>query len=272
MFEGRSGGSGRNNDASRWAKNKELVSNCPSIRVALGLHPQLIAESHNEIDLFEQLLSSTRFIGEIGLDADSAISKASKRNGSCSSAFWSNARSTGDKILSIHAGRATREVLALLERCFPEHRGKAVLHWFRGSKAEAKRALDWLLFLINGEMLKTDSRREVVATLPFDRILTRNGRTLHDYPRSPGETIRCCRHRHDFRCTPQFRCLLTCNLGLPQICTASKFGKAQLASAWPLGHLGGTTSGQTDPFPVSVLVAITYFSWHVSSYVASEYI
>jgi TatD DNase family protein len=156
-----------------WARNKQLASTCPSIRVGLGLHPQLIADGHNEIELFEQLLGGTRYVGEIGLDAGPRDFKSFERQRSLFERILVKCAEHGDKILSIHAVRATREVLALLESCLPANRGKAVLHWFGGSKAEAKRASEiGCYFSINGEMLKTDNRREVVASLPIEQILT----------------------------------------------------------------------------------------------------
>ena len=38
------------------------------IRVALGLHPQLMAERASEIELFMQLVGDASYIGEVGLD------------------------------------------------------------------------------------------------------------------------------------------------------------------------------------------------------------
>src|SRR5947208_1260031 len=52
-----------------WEKNRELASDRASIRVGLGLHPQLIADGHDELALFERLLAASRYVGEVGLDA-----------------------------------------------------------------------------------------------------------------------------------------------------------------------------------------------------------
>jgi TatD DNase family protein len=38
------------------------------IRLALGLHPLLAAESKKEVSLFKRLVDQTSYIGEIGLD------------------------------------------------------------------------------------------------------------------------------------------------------------------------------------------------------------
>jgi TatD DNase family protein len=52
-----------------WLKNQALASDSKYVRVALGLHPQLVAERADEIKLFERYLSEARYVGEVGLDA-----------------------------------------------------------------------------------------------------------------------------------------------------------------------------------------------------------
>lgn len=41
-----------------WARNQELASTSKHVRVALGLHPQLVAEREGEVALFERLLDT----------------------------------------------------------------------------------------------------------------------------------------------------------------------------------------------------------------------
>jgi len=48
--------------------NLRLVEGRRRIRVALGLHPELVAERHAEVDLFVDLLPRTAFVGEVGID------------------------------------------------------------------------------------------------------------------------------------------------------------------------------------------------------------
>ena len=64
-------------------------------------------------------------------------------------------------------------VLDMLEAYLPAPRGKAVLHWFTGTKAEARRALDLgCYFSINSKMLENDRHLATVASLPIERLLT----------------------------------------------------------------------------------------------------
>src|SRR3546814_10141618 len=46
----------------------ELSADSDFVGVGLGLHPQLVADRHLELDLFEKLLPRTRYVREIGLD------------------------------------------------------------------------------------------------------------------------------------------------------------------------------------------------------------
>ena len=88
----------------------------------------------------------------------------------------------GDKVLTVHSTRAVKHVLELIETCLPPDRGRVVLHWFGGSRSEARRAIDLgCYFSVNATMLATDRGRSLVASLPVDRVLTET-----DGPFTPG--------------------------------------------------------------------------------------
>ncbi len=79
----------------------------------------------------------------------------------------------GGKILSVHSGRAATLALDLIETYLPPTRGHVVLHWFTGSKAEARRAAElWCYFSINAVMLSKEKGRDLVTILPVERLLT----------------------------------------------------------------------------------------------------
>src|SRR4051794_9466911 len=52
-----------------WPRNYDLTHRTKFVRAALGLHPQLIAERSAEINLWEEYLPHTRYVGEVGIDA-----------------------------------------------------------------------------------------------------------------------------------------------------------------------------------------------------------
>jgi TatD DNase family protein len=79
----------------------------------------------------------------------------------------------GNKIVTTHSVRATKAVLDMIEQHMPPPRGRVVLHWFTGTAAEAKRAVDLgCYFSVNAEMLANEKRAAITKALPLDRVLT----------------------------------------------------------------------------------------------------
>lgn len=154
-------------------RNRDLAATSSYVRVALGLHPQLVAERAGELPLFERHLHETRYVGEIGLDAGPRFYKSLGAQERIFERILSACAEQGDKILSIHSVRAVGKVLVHLERAIPPGRAKSVLHWFTGTASEARRAVTMgCYFSINAAMLKTTKHRDLVAALPIDRLLT----------------------------------------------------------------------------------------------------
>src|SRR5258708_1013594 len=56
------------NTPSVYPACERLLDGKRFLRPALGLHPELVQERHNEMNLFKQYATSTRYIGEVGLD------------------------------------------------------------------------------------------------------------------------------------------------------------------------------------------------------------
>lgn len=156
-----------------WPRNLELTRDTRFVRAALGLHPQLVAERADEMLLWERYLPETRYIGEVGLDAGPRFYKSLDVQTRVFRAVLERCADAGGKILTVHSVRTAPMVLATIERHLPQDRGIVVLHWFTGSKAEARRAIALgCYFSINAEMMHSDRGRALVAELPRDRILT----------------------------------------------------------------------------------------------------
>lgn len=173
-------------DAARFAA-------LPRCQVALGAHPWRIADGsigEAELQRFETLAPDTAFIGEIGLDfaggRGSAESRAVQRAafGRMLDACDAPERTdTAPKLLSLHAVRASSEVLDALEaRSMPEHH-HCVFHWFSGDAAELKRAIGLgCCFSVGPRMLATRRGRAHVRAIPIERLLleTDAPAQLHD--------------------------------------------------------------------------------------------
>lgn len=156
-----------------WPRNYDLAANSHYVRVALGLHPQLVAERAKELQLWEKYLSQARHVGEVGLDAGPRFYRSIELQKQVFERMLTLCARAGDKILTVHSVRAAAMVLDMIEKHLPPARGHVVLHWFTGTRAEARRAIDLgCYFSINAEMLKKERHRELVAALPLDRILT----------------------------------------------------------------------------------------------------
>jgi len=156
-----------------WPRNNELACGTRHIRAALGLHPQLVSERHSEISLWDEYLPNTRYIGEVGLDAGPQFYKSFELQQRIFVHILQACARAGDKILSVHSLRSAKAVLDLVEQHFPAGRGRIVLHWFTGTKSDARRAVDLgCYFSINDAMLQSDRGRTLVLGLPGDRILT----------------------------------------------------------------------------------------------------
>ena len=79
----------------------------------------------------------------------------------------------GGKILTVHSIRTASKVLNHIECALPQNRGRVVLHWFTGTAAEAKRAVALgCYFSIDAEMLRSPKQRNLVGSLPLDRLVT----------------------------------------------------------------------------------------------------
>jgi len=168
-----------------WRRTSAMAKDCARIRTALGLHPELAHERHAELPLFEALLPQTRYVGEVGLDGAPGLKAHAEIQRKVFRTILKLASRQGGRILSIHSRRASDEVLECL-RAEP-NAGTAILHWFSGSQAQMRRAMDqgcW--FSVGPPMSRSDRGRALLANLPRDRVLTEtdgpfaqeNGRAL----------------------------------------------------------------------------------------------
>ena len=156
-----------------WPRNLAMTQRTRYVRAALGLHPQLVAERSNELPLWESHLPETRYIGEVGLDAGPQYYRSLDLQKEVFERILKLCARAGGKILTVYSVRAAKAVLDLVEAYLPPTDSRVVLHWFTGSKSEARRAVDLgCYFSINAQMLQSENGRDLVSTLPSDRLLT----------------------------------------------------------------------------------------------------
>jgi TatD DNase family protein len=156
---------------SAWKGTSTLASRSRLIRTALGLHPQLAHERHQELALFDSLVPDSPYVGEIGLDGSPEFRDHWQTQLTVFRHILDRCSKVGGRILSIHSRRASRPVLECLEEFSTA--GKPILHWFSGSLRELERAISlgcW--FSVGPAMLSGEKGRVLVSRMPRERVLT----------------------------------------------------------------------------------------------------
>jgi TatD DNase family protein len=156
---------------SAWRGTTALSEGSKYVHAALGLHPELAHERRFELELFDQLLAETKYVGEIGLDHTRGTENRWSDQRAVLQHILASCQAAGGRILSIHSRRAATDVLNLLE-AFPQA-GIPVLHWFSGNYSElskAERLGCW--FSVGPAMLRGDRGRALASRMPRDRVLT----------------------------------------------------------------------------------------------------
>lgn len=154
-----------------WRGTSKLVGERPRVRIALGLHPELVAQRHHEVALLCGLLGETRYVGEIGIDGSPPHRGSIDLQKSVFDRILAACAAAGGRIMSIHSRGAAAAVLDCLER--QRACGVPILHWFSGTITELARA-DALgcWFSVGPAMLRSRKGRELAAAMPMDRMLT----------------------------------------------------------------------------------------------------
>lgn len=154
-----------------WIATSKVFKGYENVRVALGLHPEIVERKVTERDLLISSISEAEYIGEVGLDGSKRFSKSFHIQEAILDSVFYECQQQGGKVISIHSRKAATRVLDLIEK-YPDL-GIPVLHWFTGSNAELKRALVlgcW--FSVGPSMLDSKSGRALISNIPLNRIIT----------------------------------------------------------------------------------------------------
>ncbi len=139
------------------------------VEIAVGAHPLHAASlSDDDLDELDRAIGDCRFVGEVGLDgsSDGCASLPAQRRAFQRVLAHPELRS---RVLTVHSRGADEEAIAALS----DASATAVLHWFRGTAAEAQAALEaGLRFSVNPAMIATEPGRELIELLPRQAVLT----------------------------------------------------------------------------------------------------
>ena len=153
-----------------WKVTSRKFSGYKNIEVALGLHPEIVAKKINERDDLIRNIANVDFIGEVGIDGSKRYQNTLMLQKSLFDDILKECEKSEGKIISIHSRKAESDVLNLIqENCV---KSKPVLHWFSGTKKEARRALElgcW--FSIGPAMLNSNKGYEIVKVLPKNKVV-----------------------------------------------------------------------------------------------------
>lgn len=139
------------------------------IQYALGFHPELVQKYANQIQKFDRLISTTRFIGEVGLDYSSKDSADREVQEKIFEHIIKKCGQEGNKIITVHSRRAEKAVLDILKNLSS---CSVILHWYSGSLFQMDEALRrGYYFSINQQMINSVNGRKIINHIPMERIL-----------------------------------------------------------------------------------------------------
>ena len=153
-----------------WQKTKQVFSVVDCIKVAIGLHPEILALKLNEIDLLLSNISQCDFIGEVGIDGSEQYKNYSQKQKDLFREVVRTAEKCGGRIISIHSRNAVKDVLDIIES--EKNKSIPILHWFSGTIKELERAIKmgcW--FSVNLMMLSGNKGRVLTSKMPLSKIL-----------------------------------------------------------------------------------------------------
>jgi TatD DNase family protein len=156
-----------------WPREREMFAHLKLVRLALGLHPELVDQHAGEITLWERYLDETRYVGEVGLDSRPRARSSLPEQRAIFRRVLDTCAEHGGKILTVHSAGIPGETVRMIADHLQPDRGRVVLHWFTGGTAPMTvAARHGCYFSINASMLRSERGRSLIKAIPRDRILT----------------------------------------------------------------------------------------------------
>ncbi len=152
--------------------NLRYVGDVSRIRVAVGLHPELVKDRHHEVGLLCATLAKTRYVGEVGLDGSPDHRPSMDIQREVLRKILGACVSQGGRIVSLHSRMAAPQVLDEIEIAGASALGTPILHWYSGSATDLVRAIDlgcW--FSVGPAMLASRNGRKLATLMPKERVL-----------------------------------------------------------------------------------------------------
>lgn len=161
------------NTPALWVPNQKLFRESHNIRIALGLHPELVVQREHELEMFDDLCSKAKYIGEIGLDGTSKEKSVRNIQLKVFRSLLSSIRNSSPKVLTVHSRGAAKETIDELTVALKGTQHQVILHWYSGSSSDLKSAVDrGYFFSINHKMVTSKNGLNIISEIPQSKILT----------------------------------------------------------------------------------------------------
>ena len=144
----------------------EVHNKYPSIRPGLGLFPLYLDRLEEQIELFEEKLNQTRFIGEVGLDF-SADKDAQKKQVLALEKILELAEQKENCVISLHSRRSAETVLSMINGV----KADFIMHWFSGSIELISDLTENIYFSVNPVMIKSRSGKQLIREINPHQVL-----------------------------------------------------------------------------------------------------
>jgi TatD DNase family protein len=138
------------------------------VKLGLGYNPQLAKDYQFNIELFDNMLPFTKYIGEVGLDYSKDFVNSKNEQQNAFEYICKRAREY-NKILSIHSRMAEKDSLDILIENKVE---LAVFHWYSGSEEVLEEIIRNGYYLsVNYSMLTSKKGLNIIKAVPPNRML-----------------------------------------------------------------------------------------------------
>lgn len=153
-----------------WLIARQRFSRFRHIRVAVGLHPDLVAKRYTEVDLLLSAIGQSGYVGEVGVDGSLVGQGVKHLQTEVLHKVLHKCEAVGGRVISIHSRNAVGEVLNGIKKY--QACGRPILHWFSGSRTQLREAIDaGCFFSVNMAMINSAHGKSLIEYMPLDRIL-----------------------------------------------------------------------------------------------------
>ena len=147
---------------------RKLYPETKFVKFALGYNPQQSSEVNFSKSAFLHGLSTTQYIGEVGLDFSKRFIGTKQKQLNIFD-FICRKSAEQNKLLSVHSRMAEYDTLRILLR----HKvSKAIIHWYSGNVGIMHHFLNaGYYFSVNSSMCTTTNGQKILSQIPMESLL-----------------------------------------------------------------------------------------------------